>query len=192
MTSRYNIKNAGNINTFVYFRPTESTHLDDIQLLLEDQVQEGSYNAYKEVKNYVERLVNSEFFCKGLNPGYITHSFDEVDAVVLISSSANVLPNGNVFGFALVVFDERHNALYIDVICTHAGIQGAGDFMMKTIEEMARKLMISKIYLKSVKSAVSFYEKYGFVKREHAFGGVGHPDRREEYRGDMLGGWEFC
>ena len=88
-----------------------------------------------------------------------------VDAVLVISTNGvNLLPNGNVYGFALINFDDRDNSIYIDVICSHIGIKYAGDSLIKNIVEICRLLVIIKIKLKSVSSAISFYEKYGFVK----------------------------
>ena len=174
MSSRYNIKNDINTKTYIYFKPTESNNLDDIKLLLEDDnkivVYPNSedvnpYNSYKNVTNYIYRIINnSEFLCKGLNPDYILESFDNVDAVVIIGSSMNILPNGNIFGFCLIKFNENSNSIYIDVICSHIGIKGAGDILINKIEDISRKLLIRGIYLKSVKSAISFYERYGFIK----------------------------
>jgi N-acetylglutamate synthase-like GNAT family acetyltransferase len=46
------------------------------------------------------------------------------------------------------------------IIC----IEGAGYYLIKTIESMAKKLFIKDIYLTSVDTAISFYQKYGFVK----------------------------
>jgi len=174
MNVKYNLRNDKNKQTYIYFKPTESNNLDDIKLLLEDDNRFNVYpniedvnlnNSYKNVTNYIYGIINkSEFLCKGLNPDYILESFDNVDAVVIIGSSMNILPNGNIFGFALIKFNEKSNSIYIDVICSHIGIKGAGDILIKTIEDISRKLLIRGIYLKSVKSAISFYEKYGFIK----------------------------
>ena len=174
MDLRYNIKNNINTKTHIYFKPTESTHLDDIKILLEqddklllhpNNEDENQYNAYKDVTNYIYRMITkTEFLCKNLNPDYILESFDHCDAVVIISSSIDILPNGNIFGFALINFNEVDNSIYIDVICSHIGIQGAGDILMNEIQGITRKLYMTKIYLKSVDTAISFYEKYGFVK----------------------------
>ena len=174
MSLRYNIKNT-NTKTSIYFRPSETSHLDDIKLLLEnhDKIDiypnsedVNPYNSYQNVTDYIYRIIStSEFLCKGLNPDYILESFNKVDAVIVIgSSSMNILPNGNIFGFALINFDEKKNSIYIDVICSHIGIKGAGDILINEIEYISRKLFMAKIYLKSVKSAISFYEKYGFIK----------------------------
>jgi N-acetylglutamate synthase-like GNAT family acetyltransferase len=76
----------------------------------------------------------------------------------------NILPNGNIYGFALIRFDEESNSIYIAVMCSHIGIKGAGDILIKEIENISRTLFIEKINLISVDSAVSFYEKYGFTK----------------------------
>ena len=174
MSLRYNIKNNRNTKTYIYFKPTESNNLDDIKLLLEDDDKidiypnnedVNPYNSYKNVTDYIYRIINnSKFLCKGLNPDYISDSFDTADAVVIIGSSMNILPNGNIFGFALINFNEKSNSIYIDIICSHIGIKGAGDILINEIEDISRKLLITKIYLKSVKSAILFYEKYGFIK----------------------------
>jgi hypothetical protein len=175
MTLRYNIKNDGNIKTYVYFKPTESNILDDIKALIESDGEidvypnnedANPYNSYKNVTDYIYRIINnSRFLCRGLNPQYILESFDDADAIVIIGSSMNILPNGNIYGFALINFDEAHNSIYIDVICSHIGVKNAGDILIKEIQNICGKLFMTKIYLTSVKSAISFYEKYGFIKK---------------------------
>jgi hypothetical protein len=167
MELRYNIKNDINTKTHIYFKPTESIHLDYIKDLLEDKYPiNKDDNSYENVRDYICRIINNaKFLCKGLNPTYIYDAFNNVDAVVIIGSSMNILPNGNIFGFALINFDEEKNSIYIDVICSHIGISGAGEFLIKTIHDICSKLLMTKIYLTSVKSAISFYEKYGFIKK---------------------------
>jgi hypothetical protein len=178
MSLRYNLKNDGNIKTYVYFKPTESNILDDIKLLIssDDEIQVypnnenedvNASNSYKNITDYIYRIIKkSEFLCKGLNPQYVSDSFKTSDAVVVIGSSINLLPNGNIYGFALINFDEAHNSIYIDVICSHNGIKYAGEILLQKIQDICGKLFMTKIHLKSVKSAISFYEKYGFTKKE--------------------------
>ena len=176
MSLRYNIKNNIDTKTHIYFKPTESNNLEHIKILLEDDDKINvysndedihSYNSYKNVTDYIYRIINiTSFLCKGLNPDYILDSFDNVDAVIIIGSTMDILPNGNIFGFALINFDEKTNSIYIDVICSHIGIKGAGDILINQIEDISRRLFIGKIHLKSVKSAISFYEKYGFIKND--------------------------
>lgn len=176
MSLRYNLKNDEDIKKYVYFKPTESNILDDIKTLIETDAEikvypnnedVDSYNSYKNIKDYIYRIItNSKFLCKGLNPSYVYDSFDTVDAIVIIGSSINLLPNGNIYGFALINFDEAHNSIYINVICSHIGIKYAGDILIKTIQDICGKLFMTNIYLNSVKSAISFYEKYGFTKKE--------------------------
>jgi predicted GNAT family N-acyltransferase len=126
---------------------------------------ESESNSYKDITDYIYRIINkSGFLCKGLNPEFILNSIDDVDAVVVLGSSMNILPNGNIFGFALIQFDEKYNSIYIDVICSHIGIKGAGDILIKELEYISEKLFMTEIYLTSVKSAITFYEKYGFTK----------------------------
>lgn len=176
MSLRYNVKNNIDTKTHIYFKPTESNNLHDIKLLLEDDDKINVYpnnedlnphNSYKNVTDYIYRIITElKFLCKGLYPDYILDSFDDVDAVIIIGSTMDILPNGNIFGFALINFDEKTNSIYIDVICSHIGIKGAGDILINEIEDISRRLFIGKIQLKSVKSAISFYEKYGFIKQD--------------------------
>ena len=176
MSLRYNIKNNIDTKTHIYFKPTESNNLEHIKILLEDDDRinvysndEGihSHNSYKNVTDYIYRIITKpKFLCKGLNPNYILDSFDDSDAVIIIGSTMDILPNGNIFGFALINFDEKTNSIYFDVICSHIGIKGAGDILINEIEDISRRLFFRKIHLKSVKSAISFYEKYGFIKND--------------------------
>lgn len=57
---------------------------------------------------------------------YFKPTESNVDAVIIIGSTSTmkILPNGNIFGFALINFDEKTNSIYIDVICSHIGIKG--------------------------------------------------------------------
>ena len=178
MNFRYKLKNEKGIKPSIYFNTNTNKNLDDIKLLLESSENINVYpnsededehvnNSYKNITEYIYRIVTKTgFLCKGLNPEYIIESFDKVDAVVVISSSENILPNGNIFGFALIEFNEKYNSIYIDVICSHIGIQGAGDSLIKAVEKMNDTLLMKYIYLNSVKSAISFYEKYGFSKQD--------------------------
>lgn len=169
MSFKYNIKNI-DTKTYIYFKPTKIDDLDDIKVLIEDDNNLHIYpnnedNNYAIVKDSIITIINNTgFLCKGLNSIYISNSFDEVDAVVIIGSLMNILPNGNIFGFALIKFDQVQNLIYIDVICSHAGIKGAGDILIKEIEYICEKLLITKIRLRSVDTAIGFYEKYGFTK----------------------------
>lgn len=174
MSLRYNLKNDQNVKTYVYFKPTEGNRLDDIKALIEsdneiqvytNNADANAYNSYKNVTDYIYRLVENEVLCKGLNPKYVSDSFKTSDAVVVLGSS-NLLPNGNIYGFALISFDEARNSIYIDVICSHNGIKSAGEILLQKMQDICGKLFMTKIYLKSVKSAISFYEKYGFKKRD--------------------------
>jgi hypothetical protein len=62
MSSRYDIRNNGETKTYVYFKPTENNHLEDIKMLLGSldtiEVYDGSsasdpYNSYKNVTDYI-------------------------------------------------------------------------------------------------------------------------------------------
>jgi hypothetical protein len=178
MESRYNIKKEMEIKTSIYFNPTEIHNLDDIKTILENDASIRVYpnsedesesidNNYKNVTDYIYRIFDkSRVLCKGIGSQYLIESFNRNDAVVVIGSSMDILPNGNVFGFAGLKFDQTENSLYIDIICSHSGIKGAGDFLIKKLEDICRNLSIDKIHLKSVEWAISFYEKYGYIKQD--------------------------
>jgi len=162
MSTRYNIKTT-NTKTSIFFR--NDSNLDDIKMILENEYDDEQED-YAIITDYIYRIISkSGFLCKGLNPKYILDAFDNVDAVVTISSSLmKILPNGNIFGFALLKFDEINNSIYIDVICAHVGIKGAGDILLNEVEEIGRRLFMTDIHLISVKSAIPFYQKYGYKK----------------------------
>jgi hypothetical protein len=127
------------------------------------------HNSYEDIKDVIYGLITkSKVMCKDINSNYIGDTFEEVDAVYVLGSprvgSKNILPSGNIYGFALVNFDEYKNELYIEMICSHSDIKYAGESMIKHLSEICKKLDISAIRLKSVEKAVSFYEKYGFEK----------------------------
>jgi hypothetical protein len=159
MEPRYDIKN---INTQVHIYFTENSNVSsDINTILADDYIIN--NNYKEIKNYIIRLVDVGFLCKDINPDYVIESFDEACAVVVICDN---IPNGNIFGFALIQFDEINNLIYISMFSSHAGTRGSGDILMKEIQNICKKLYITKINTMSVKKAITFYEKYGFIKEK--------------------------
>jgi hypothetical protein len=172
---KYNIKNE-NLSTNIFFNDYDTVnkpYIENIKIILESNKNLNIYPddtninyTYKNITNYVYNfVVNTNFLCKGLYPEYIKDSFDDSDAIIVLSSKGvNLLPNGNVYGFALIIFNDVANSIYIDVICSHNGIKYAGDSLMKSINEISKTLFINKIELKSVSYAISFYEKYGFIK----------------------------
>jgi hypothetical protein len=172
MSVKYNLRGL-TTTTHLYFNPNNSNNLDDIKTIIENDnnftlPNERDINdTYQNLSEYICRLIdNSRFLCKGLNLSYITDAFETADAILAISAiGINILPNGNIFGFALINFNEHDNSLYIDVICSHIGIKYAGDILLKSINYMCNILLITKIKLNSVPSAVSFYEKYSFYKK---------------------------
>ena len=196
MNNKYNIKNDTNVQTYIYFKPERSlfnptkdkrnkfwlnfeadpkfkvypngNDIDSDDDEDDTTVQNIYENSYKNVTDYIYRLItNSKFLCKGLNAEYVAKTFDIADAIVIVGSKNNILPNGNIFGFALINIDNpgrEYKSIYIDVICSHIGIQGAGHILMNAIEYIGRQLSMNHIYLRSVPRAEAFYKKYGFLK----------------------------
>ncbi len=172
MSLNYDLKNNNNTKISIYFNDKESENLNDIKLILNNSEDLDVYsdninnNLYQELTDYISEIVTERnLLCKGLNPNYVLESFDKVDAIIVLSSLMNVLPNGNIYGFASVKFNEYDNSLYIDVICSYTGInKGAGSILISSIENICKKLLITKIHLRSVKNSISFYLKCGFIK----------------------------
>ena len=66
MSVRYNLKNDRNIQTYVYFKPTESIILEDIKTLIgyDDEIKVypnnedvNLYNSYKNITDYIYRII---------------------------------------------------------------------------------------------------------------------------------------
>ena len=172
MDSKFNLKTL-EMSQYIYFNPTKMASIEDIKTIVElnntfKLPNEANANdTYKNLSEYIYRIIkNSNFLCKGLNADYVKDAYANADAILVVSSSGvELLPNGNIFGFAVLNFDETDNSIYIDVICSHSGIKYAGEVMINKALELCEMLFIRKIKLNSVASAISFYEKYGFVKR---------------------------
>jgi len=173
MSLKYNLKDL-TTTTNIYFNPNNSTNLDEIKTIIEQPDnnftlpnERDKNDNYQILSEYICRLIeNSGFLCKGLSLEYIKYALKTANAIIAISSTGiNILPNGNIFGFALINFNEDDNSVYIDVICSHSGIKYAGEILLKSITNMCNILLITKIKLNSVSSAISFYEKYGFYKK---------------------------
>lgn len=161
---KYNLKTKVDIQPYLFFNPNiaQRDGIEDIKIILDSKFNVEEH--YSHIQESIMRMISiTEFLCKGISEEYITESFDEADAVVVIGDS-KVLPNGNIFGFALLNFNIDDNSLYISIFCSHTGIYGAGEILMKQIQNICKTLMITHIHLTSVKNSISFYEKYGFIK----------------------------
>jgi hypothetical protein len=118
--------------------------------------------------------VEDESLCKGkIADDYIGASFNRNDALIILSSK-KIFENDvfqkdeKIYGFAIVYFDEDKNKILIDIFCSHKDVKGAGEILIKNIETIAKTLSMGEIYLKSIKSAITFYEKFGFKKIEES------------------------
>ena len=169
---RYSAKKI-KTKTHIYFNKT-TPEIDDIKMLLtsanfdvypnDEDENKNKNNTYKNAMGLIQSKVENDFLCEGLSKDYITGSFKKVDAIVAVGSPGDLLPNGSVFGFALIQFNDKTNSIYIDVICSHIGIKYGGEILMKEIDNICKALFMTQISLQSVDSAISFYKKYGFSK----------------------------
>ncbi len=180
MSLRYNVKDYEDIKTYIYFNPTKfngvDTYKNNIKRAIETHCKIKVYpntedinphSTYENLRDSIYRLMaNSEYFCKGFLPKAVSSSIHYADAVVIVGSSIDVLPNGNIFSFALINFQRRlrKKSIYIPEICSHQYIKGAGEILMNQIDDIARNTDMTDIDLISVPSAITFYEKYGFTK----------------------------
>lgn len=165
--------NTRNSQLSIFFNPNElingRQHIDDVRLFLEaaEYINVEPDESYQHIREYVQRLVvKTEFLCKGLNPEYIIDAFDTADTVIILGGTKNILPNGNIFGFALVDFQDFTNSIKVDVICSHNGTKGAGKLLIDQIEKVCKSTLFTNIYLYSVKVAIPFYKKCGYEKKD--------------------------
>ena len=171
---RYSAKKI-KTKTHIYFNKT-TPEINDIKMLLtsanfdvypnDEDENKNKNNTYKNAMGLIQSKVENDFLCEGLSKDYITGSFKKVDAIVVVGSPGDLLPNGSVFGFAFIQFNENTNSIYIDVICSHIGIKYGGEILMKEIDNICKSLFMTQIRLQSVDSAISFYEKYGFKRND--------------------------
>ena len=172
MSLKYNL-NQLTPSRHIYFNPNISEDLDAIKTIIESNEEftlpnENDINDnYQILSEYIFGIVEkSNYLCKGLSLGYVKDALKTADAIIAISSKGiNILPNGNIFSFALINFNENDNSVYIDIICSHIGVKYAGEMLLKSITDMCNILHIIKIKLSSVSTAISFYERYGFNKK---------------------------
>lgn len=182
MSLKYNIKSSKNssirpINS-IFFNP-HGKRFRDITTLLENRPELRVYsgrktsgkkaNPYDDLAAYITNLIDDDKFCKNINSRYIDNSLKESDAILVISSNETILPNGTIYGFALLKFDEKYNAIYIDLICTNVHIKGSGELLITLLEQIADEIFMEYIYLFSVDTAVNFYKKYGFIDKDEFF-----------------------
>jgi len=164
---KYNLKTKLDIQSYLFFNPSISPRdgIEDIKIILDSKF--NVEDEYSQIQESIIRMISiTEFLCKGISESYIENRFNDADMVIVISDSIGLLPNGNIFGFALLNFNVDDNSLYISIFCSHTGIYGAGEVLMKQIQDICKTLLITRVHLTSVKDAVSFYEKYGFVKHD--------------------------
>lgn len=185
--SKYKINNL-NLNYFIYFNSKNSgpnykkdvidnhANLKYIKTLVSNIIDFITYDdqaIHTTLTNYIYSFIaNSNFLCPGLNSEYIKDAFQSSDAILVISPDANPLPNGNIFGFAVLKYNEPRNALNVDIICSHVGIKGVGRLLLNAVQQIAYINFFTLIYLQSVKSAISFYEQFGFIKKNSSCGNM--------------------
>ena len=158
-----NIQKNDKITTSVYFRINDVVNKLHNNLVKTDIDTNG--NSYQNITKTIDSIIENGFLCEGLDYEYISEAFDKTDAIFVIHAS-DVLPNETILGFALIKFLINEESLYVDIICSHNEVKGAGEYLLKKIEEISKKISKKYIKLNSVNSAITFYEKYGFVKEE--------------------------
>lgn len=171
MDVKYNLKKLATTSN-IYFNPNNRSELDDIKRLImsDDKFRFADASNVNDTFNnlikYIYTLLDkTDFFCKGLNLGYIQSSFYKANIIMALSSSGrDLLPNGNIFGFALIKINDEEKTIYIDIICSHVGLKYAGEILINNIFYLCHMLSFRKIKLNSLSTAVSFYERYGFQK----------------------------
>jgi hypothetical protein len=168
-TIKYDIKNKLT-KTYLYINPTIDMHLD--LSILNDINYVVVYNEtnYNEITNHLIELIKNKLLCINLSYTKIMESINKCSMLVVIG---DILPYGNIYSFSAISYIsepintiygvEYDTYLYADYICSHTNVKYAGDKLLNSLFELARKFNVSKIKLEPVESAVGFYEKYGFI-----------------------------
>jgi virulence-associated protein VapD len=174
--TRTSIRDMENHMSMIVINPQSTTDLQEITKALKKHKSIPIYsdddapkhNSYENIQTSIQSLIkDSKTLCKGINNDYISELFDDADAVFVVGSyetQGMILPSGKIYGFALINFNELRKELYIEMFCTHSGMKYVGEHMIKQMTKISEIVEFDAIRLKSVASAISFYEKYGFEK----------------------------
>lgn len=172
---KYSLKSGHKTKSYIFFNShkPQRDEIEDIKTILDfnfdvvENTHSDPHFNYKQLLHYIIRLkTKSRFLCQGITTDYIEEAFGKADAAIILGDST-ILPNGNIFGFALINFNDD-NSIYISIFCSHTGIYGAGEILMKEVEKICQTLFMTEIHLESVGNAITFYEKYGFVKHDES------------------------
>ena len=179
--TRTSIRDMENHMSMIMINPQSTSDLQEITKSLKKDKNIPIYsnndapkhNSYEHIQTSIQSLIkDSKVLCKGINNDYISELFDDSDAVFVVGSYENpgaILPSGKIYGFVLINFNELRKELYIEIFCTHSGMKYVGEHIMKQLTKISEILEFSAIRLKSVASAISFYEKYGFEKTVESY-----------------------
>jgi hypothetical protein len=153
------------IITNIFFNNNKK--LNNIKTILKNDNKLKIYeqeNIYKNLYIYIKNKIKYvECLCKNLDYDFIKKSFITQDAIIIIGSkNQDILPNGNIYGIALISFDEKYNNIYIDLLSTHIGTKNVGNILLNELEYICRKLYIQNIKLRSIKKTILFYMKYNY------------------------------
>jgi GNAT superfamily N-acetyltransferase len=104
-----------------------------------------------------------------LNPGYVYNTLKSVGLHGFKNYSATSKNNKTLRGFAIIHNSPSTGNRIVNVLVTHSG-EGTGKLVMNRIIRNARANGKTVIRLQSVKSAIPFYNKFGFVSQGNANG----------------------
>jgi len=102
--------------------------------------------------------------CSGLDIFYSMRKLEKVDMYITLTYGE---PE-KLIGFIYVTLYKTAKDLFIDLVCTRNNVKGAGAFLMDFCIKMAISARYKQMTLDSVNDAVTFYEKFGFIKLERS------------------------
>lgn len=102
--------------------------------------------------------------CSGLDILYSMQKLQKVDMYITFTHGE---PE-KLIGFVYVTLYKTAKDLFIDLVCTRNNVKGAGAFLMDFCIKMAISAGYKQMTLDSVIDAVTFYEKFGFIKLERS------------------------
>lgn len=165
---KYDIKNKST-QTYIYMNPNVVVNFD-VNLKNLNFIIVSDESKYNEISDYLIRLVKNKLLCANLLYSKIVDALNNCTMLVIIGEN---LPYGTIYSFSAISYIsesintiygiEKDTYLYADYICSHKNIKYAGDKLMNSLFQISNALDINKFQLEPVESAVSFYEKYGFI-----------------------------
>jgi hypothetical protein len=102
--------------------------------------------------------------CTGLETLYLYGKIQRIDFYLTLTYDDPT----KLIGFVYATVYKTAKDFFIDLICTRNNVKGAGVFLMDYCIALAKTARYKKMSLDSVYTAITFYERFGFEKKEQS------------------------